>query len=72
MKAFLIVAIPVVLAAAINFIVITRKGFLNAKENNRKAKDNCTCEIEETTGWTEVKCCNVCGNPIFNSIEEYE
>lgn len=39
MKLFLIVAIPIALAAVINFLVITRKGFLNAKENNRKAKE---------------------------------
>ena len=24
----------------------------------------CKCKVEETTGWTTVKCCNICGLPI--------
>jgi len=24
----------------------------------------CACSVDETTGWTEVKCCNICGKPI--------
>lgn len=68
MKLFLIVAIPIALAAVINFFTIIRKGFLNAKENNRKAKEHCTCGVEETTGWTEVKCCNICGKPIQGEV----
>lgn len=31
---------------------------------------NCTCKVEETTGWTTVKCCNVCGLPIPEEIWE--
>ena len=26
--------------------------------------NKCKCTPDETTGWTEVKCCNICGNPI--------
>ena len=26
---------------------------------------NCNCTHEETTGWTTVKCCNICGKPIM-------
>lgn len=29
---------------------------------------NCTCGVEETTGWTEVKCCNICGKPIEGEV----
>jgi hypothetical protein len=29
---------------------------------------NCTCGIEVTTGWTEVKCCNICGKPIEGEV----
>lgn len=26
--------------------------------------NNCRCTVDETTGWTSVKCCNICGKPI--------
>ena len=29
--------------------------------------NNCKCTVEETTGWTEVKCCNICGK----SVEDF-
>lgn len=29
-----------------------------------KSIAKCTCTVDETTGWTAVKCCNICGNPI--------
>ena len=29
---------------------------------------NCTCSDEETTGWTTVKCCNICGKPIKGEL----
>lgn len=34
---------------------------IEAKEH---ISSNCTCKAEETTGWTTVKCCNICGKPI--------
>ena len=27
----------------------------------------CKCTVEETTGWTTVRCCNVCGE----SVEDF-
>lgn len=27
---------------------------------------NCSCSADETTGWIEVRCCNICGKPIKN------
>jgi hypothetical protein len=27
-------------------------------------KKHCTCSDEKSTGWTTVKCCNICGNPV--------
>ena len=26
--------------------------------------NKCKCTPDETTGWTEVKCCNICGKPV--------
>lgn len=26
--------------------------------------NKCKCTPDETTGWTEIKCCNVCGKPV--------
>ena len=26
--------------------------------------NKCTCTVDETTGWTHVKCCNICGKPV--------
>ena len=36
--------------------------------------NNCKCTVEETTGWTEVKCCNNCGNPVedFWNVSELD
>jgi len=25
---------------------------------------DCACSVDETTGWTTVKCCNICGRPL--------
>ena len=32
----------------------------------------CTCTPEETTGWTTVKCCNICGLPIQAEVWDFE
>lgn len=34
------------------------------KNLSLSAVSNCACSVDETTGWTEVKCCNICGKPI--------
>lgn len=36
--------------------------------------NKCKCTPDETTGWTEVKCCNICGKPVeeFWSVSESE
>ena len=28
--------------------------------------NNCKCKVDETTGWTTVRCCNVCGKSVEN------
>lgn len=35
---------------------------------NKPHVSNCTCGVELTTGWTEVKCCNICGKPIEGEV----
>ena len=37
-----------------------------------KQSKNCQCTAEETTGWTVVKCCNICGLPIKGEIWDFE
>lgn len=31
---------------------------------NLAGVSHCACSVEETTGWTMVKCCNICGKPL--------
>lgn len=31
---------------------------------NKPVVNHCACSVDETTGWTMVKCCNICGNPL--------
>lgn len=37
-----------------------------------KKNKNCNCTVEETTGWTTVKCCNICGLPIKGEVWDFE
>ena len=34
------------------------------KKCNKHIVTDCACSVDETTGWTTVKCCNICGKPI--------
>jgi hypothetical protein len=34
--------------------------------------NKCNCTPEETTGWTTVKCCNICGLPIQAEVWDFE
>lgn len=36
--------------------------------------NKCKCTPDETTGWTQVKCCNICGKPVedFWTVPENE
>lgn len=31
---------------------------------DKQSNTKCKCTTEETTGWSTVKCCNICGLPI--------
>lgn len=31
---------------------------------NLQNVSHCACSVDETTGWTQVKCCNICGKPL--------
>lgn len=33
---------------------------------------NCKCTPDETTGWTTVKCCNICGKPLEAALKMTE
>ena len=33
-------------------------------EFNQRKNSTCKCTVEETTGWTKVRCCNICGKPL--------
>jgi len=38
--------------------------FVNGMTTLSIKQDHCTCSVDETTGWTTVKCCNICGKPL--------
>lgn len=31
----------------------------------------CECSVEETTGWTQIKCCNICGFPVKGQMWDF-
>jgi len=33
--------------------------------------NQCKCTVEQTTGWTTVKCCNCCGLPVQEETWEF-
>jgi len=52
-----------------NFLISERIKLSKQDSNcNKPAVSNCTCGVEVTTGWTEVKCCNICGKPIEGEV----
>lgn len=36
----------------------------SANSLHKHIVNNCACSVDETTGWTQVKCCNICGRPL--------